>query len=161
MNDKVFTQQELTDAFRAAIEDRARWFYLLLKYAKTENADVEKIAEMAITEFGEMKGKAVGEAKTALDFANAILSGHPREAFAMEPVKLDSEESIIKFRYCPLVEAWKKLGCTPEEVGKLCDLASFGDYGMIGVFPDLQLEFKQLLSKGQDCCEMVITLKNK
>lgn len=159
MCDKIYSQQELTDTFRAAIEDRARWFYLLLKYAKEENADVDKIAEKAIKEFGNMKGMAIGEAKTALDFANAILTGHPREAFAMEPVKLDENESVIKFRYCALVEAWKKLGCAPEEVAKLCELASFGDYGMIECFPHLDLEFKQLISKGQDCCEMVITKK--
>jgi hypothetical protein len=156
VNEKVYTQEELTNAFRAAIEDRAKWFYLLSKYTPE---GFDKIAEKAITEFGVMKGKALGECKTAKDFANGILSGHPNKAFAMEPVKLDEEESIIKFRYCALVEAWKKLGCSKEEIAHLCDLACFGDYGMISIFPDLKLEFKQLLSREEECCEMVITKK--
>lgn len=159
MEEKKYTQQELTDAFRAAIEDRARWFYLLLKYIREEKADADKIAEKAITEFGVMKGKAIGEAKTARDFAGALLTGHARGAFAMDPVQLDDGESIIKFRHCALVEAWKKLGCTPEEVAKLCELACNGDYGMVSVFPHLSLEFRQLLSKGDECCELVITRK--
>ncbi|QUH25613.1 L-2-amino-thiazoline-4-carboxylic acid hydrolase [Serpentinicella alkaliphila] len=156
MSEKVYTQQELTDAFRAAIEDRAKWFYLLLKYAKLENADSDKIAEQAITEFGEMKGKAIGKADTAKDFANALLTGHARQAFEMDPVKLEENESVIKFRYCALVECWKKLGASPEEVAHLCKLARCGDYGMIKPFEHLGLEFKQLLSEGDSCCELII-----
>ena len=156
MSEKKYTQQELTDAFRSAIEDRAKWFYLLSKYT---DEGFDKIAEKAITEFGIAKGEAIGECKTPADFAKAILTGHPREAFAMEPVKIDEEESIIKFHHCALVEAWKKLGCSKEEVAHLCDLACYGDYGMVGVFPELNLEFKQLLSRCEDCCEMVITKK--
>ncbi|MCX7842577.1 MAG: L-2-amino-thiazoline-4-carboxylic acid hydrolase [Clostridia bacterium] len=154
MCEKMFTQEELTNAFRSAIEDRAKWFYLLYKHTP-EGFDA--IAEKAITEFGIAKGKGLGECSTAKDFANGILSGHPNKAFAMEPVKLEDDESIIKFHYCALVEAWKKLGCSKEEIAHLCDLACFGDYGMVSVFPNLKLEFKQLLSRFEDCCEMCIT----
>jgi len=157
MCEKKYTQEELTNAFRSAIEDRAKWFYLLSKYTPE---GFDEIAEKAITEFGVAKGKALGECKTAKDFANGILSGHPREAFAMEPVKLDEDESVIRFHYCALVEAWKKLGCSPEEIKHLCDLACFGDMGMISVFPQLDLEFKKLISRGDEVCEMVITKKD-
>lgn len=156
MSEKKYTQEELTNAFRSAIEDRAKWFYLLSKHTPE---GFDKIAEKAITEFGIAKGKALGDCKTAKDFANGILTGHPREAFAMEPVKLDENESVIKFHYCALVEAWKKLGCSKEEIAHLCDLACFGDFGMVSVFPHLMLEFKQLLSRCESCCEMVITKK--
>jgi len=135
MCEKKFTQEELTAAFRRAIEDRAKWFYLLSKY--TEEG-FDEIAKQAITEFGVMKGKALGNCETALDFAKGILSGHPREAFAMEPVKLDD-----------------------DEIAHLCDLACYGDFGMVSVFPQLNLEFKQLLSRNEECCEMVITKKEK
>lgn len=154
MDEKKYTQEELTNAFRSAIEDRAKWFYLLSKYTQE---GFDEIAEKAITEFGVDKGKAAGDCKNAKDFANAILTGPAREAFAMEPVKLNEDESVIKFHYCPLVESWKKCGCSPEEVAHLCDLACNGDFGMVSVFPELNLEFKQLLSKGEECCEMVIT----
>lgn len=156
MSEKIYTQEELTAAFRAAIEDRARWFYLLYKHTPE---GFDKIAEKAITEFGIAKGEGLGECKTPKDFAKGILSGHPNQAFAMEPVKIDEEESVIKFHHCALVEAWKKLGCSKEEIAHLCDLACFGDFGMVSVFPELQLEFKQLISRDEECCEMVITKK--
>jgi hypothetical protein len=156
MSEKKYTQEELTEAFRSAIEDRAKWFYLLAKHTPE---GFDEIAAKAITEFGIDKGHALGECKSAKDFANGILTGHPREAFAMEPIKIDEEQSVIKFHYCPLVEAWKKAGCSAEEVAHLCDLACNGDFGMASVFPELKLEFKQLLAKGEDCCEMVITKK--
>ncbi len=155
-NEKKYTQQELTDAFRSAIEDRAKWFYLLSKYTKE---GFDEVAEQAITEFGIAKGKALGDCKTAKDFANGILSGHPNKAFDMEPVKLDDDKCVIKFHHCPLVEAWKKLGCSKEEVEHLCDLACYGDYGMVSIFENLSLEWKQLLSKGAKCCEMCISRK--
>lgn len=157
MTEKMYTQKEFTDAFRAAIEDRARWFYLLLKYAKEQGADTKKMAEKAITEFGKMKGKAIGKAETAKDFAYAIYSGPAKDAFAMNAVKLDDDESIIEFKYCALVEAWKKLGCSSDEVAELCRLARYGDYGMASCFPNIALKFDKLLSEGQDCCKMVIT----
>ena len=159
MTDKMYSEKEFIDAFRMAIEDRAKWFYLLLKYAREQGADVDEIARKAITEFGRLKGSKFGKAETALDFANAILTGPPRGAFAMEPVKLDENESVIRFRYCALVEAWRRMGCSPEEVAKLCELARYGDYGMVECFPNLTLEFKHLLSEGDDCCEMVISRK--
>ncbi|SNS63819.1 L-2-amino-thiazoline-4-carboxylic acid hydrolase [Anaerovirgula multivorans] len=156
MSEKKYTQEELTKAFRSAIADRAKWFYLLEKYT---DEGFDKIAERAITEFGIDKGKSLGDCKTAKDFANGILTGHAREAFAMEPIKVEEEESVIKFHHCALVEEWKKLGCSSEEVAHLCDLACFGDFGMVSVFPELELEFKQLLSRDEECCEMVITKK--
>jgi hypothetical protein len=156
MNEKMYTQEELTQAFRSAIEDRAKWFYLLYKHT---SEGFDKVAEKAITEFGIAKGKGLGDCKTAKDFANGILTGHANQAFAMEPVKLEEDESVIKFHHCALVEAWKKLGCSKEEIAHLCDLACYGDYGMVSVFPNLKLEFKQLLSRFEDCCEMVITKK--
>jgi len=159
MSEKKYTQQEMTDAFRAAIEDRAKWFFLLLKYAKLEGADSDKIAQQAITEFGEMKGKSIVKADTAKDFAQALLTGHAREAFEMDPIKLEESESVIRFGYCALVECWKKLGASSEDVAHLCKLARCGDYGMVKPFEHLGLEFNQLLSEGGSCCELVITKK--
>ena len=156
MCEKIFTQQELTDAFRAAIEDRAKWFCLL---GKNTPEGFDEIAYKAITEFGVEKGKALGECRDATDFAKGILTGHAREAFAMEAVKLEEGESIIKFHKCPLVDSWRKMGCTDEEVAHLCDLASYGDFGMVSVFPHLDLKFNQLIARKQECCEMVITKK--
>ena len=157
MSEKMYTQQELTDAFRAAIEDRATWFYLLLKAGKAQGADVDKIAEEAITAFGRMKGEKMGPANDPGDFVLKLSTGHANKAFEMERVQHDENKGILKFRYCALVESWKKLGAGPEEISWLCKLARCGDHGVVSVTPGLKLEFPNLLSEGDDYCELVVT----
>lgn len=159
MKEKKYSQRELTDAFRMAIEDRATWFYLLLKTAKEVGADPEKIAEKAITDFGKMKGLKMGEVKSPGEFVIKLSTGHACEAFAMERVENSEDRGELKFRYCALVESWKKLGCTSQEISELCKLARYGDYGVVSVFPDLQLEFPKLLSEGDEYCHLVVTKK--
>lgn len=152
---------EVTTAFRAAIEDRATWFYLLLKAAEKLGADPEKVAEQAITQFGKSKGEKFGAVETPGDFVDALGSGYAEHAFDMEKVEKTEERGVLHFHYCPLVEAWKKLGCSAEEISRLCRLARYGDYGVISNFPHLQLEFKKLLADGDDVCELIITKKSK
>jgi hypothetical protein len=163
MGEMMYTQKEFTEAFRSAIEDRATWFYLLLNAAEELGGDADKIAEIAITKFGVMKGhkmeEALGQVKDAGDFVMKLSEGPACAAFAMERVRHDEEKGELKFRYCALVESWKKLGCTPKEIERLCKLASYGDFGVISCFPELKLEFPQLLAKGDDCCHMVVTPK--
>lgn len=157
MTEKIYSQQELTDAFRAAIEDRATWFYLLIKAAEKQGTDVEKMAEEAITEFGRIKGRAMGPAKDPGDFVVKLSTGHANRAFAMEIAEQSEEKGVLKFRYCALVESWKKHGCSPEEVAKLCKLARCGDYGVVSCSPGLKLEFPHLLSEGDEYCELMVT----
>lgn len=159
MEEKIYTQSELTEAVRAAIQDRATWFYLLLKAGEKQGVDTEKMAYDAITEFGKMKGRRMADAKNAGELVDKISEGPGFHVFAMERVKSEEAVGELKFRHCALVEAWKKLGCSAEEIKNLCKLASYGDFGIVSCFPDLKLEFPELLSHGDGCCHMVITKK--
>jgi len=93
----------VTDAVRGAIEDRATWFYLLIKATEKQGTDVEKMADEAITEFGRMKGRKMGDAKDPGEFVKKLSTGHANEAFAMEMVESDENKGVLKFRYCALV----------------------------------------------------------
>ncbi len=157
MSVKEYTQEELTSAVRSAIEDRGIWFYLLIKAAKRQGVDVEKMAEEAITEFGRMKGEKMGAAENPGEFVLKLSTGHANEAFEMERVQHDKDKGVLKFRYCALVESWKKLGCDPQEVSWLCKLARCGDYGVVSCSPGLKLEFPNLLSEEDAYCELVVT----
>jgi hypothetical protein len=137
---------EVTTAFRTAIEDRATWFYFLLKAAEEET-------------FGVNKGKMLGDIKTPKDFVDALACGYVEKAFDMEKVEANDEKGVLRFHYCALVESWKKLGCTTKEVSKLCKLARYGDYGIVSNFKNLQLDFAKLLADGDDFCELVVTRK--
>jgi hypothetical protein len=150
--------EELTDAIRSAIKDRATWFYLLLQEAKKQGGDSDSIAKNAIFKYGQMKGKKLGDIKTPRQFFDGIATKNGALAFAMEEVKVAENEGTMRFHFCALTEAWKELGCTPEEIKQLCDLASEGDYGMISNFP-LKLHFNGTIAHGDKCCEMVVTKK--
>lgn len=157
---ETYTKQEVIDILSAAIEDRAKWFYLVLKYAEEEGADVKKIAEKAIWDFGVDKGNKFGpDCKTANELLHKIHSGAAIGAFSMDIIEDGEDKSVMEFSTCPLVEQWKKLGCSDDEIGTLCDYASCGDFGLASVSPDLNLEFDELLSKGGKCCRMIITKK--
>ncbi len=139
--DKVRPEVE---AYRNGIEDRATWFYLLLKAAKEEGAEEEKIAEKAVTQFGINKGKKLGEIEDAGDFARALAKGVGKDAFAMEVVEENADKSVLHFHYCPLVQSWKKQGLEKDEVANLCRLARFGDLGMVSKKMKLKLDGKAL-----------------
>ncbi len=151
--------KEEISAYRTAVKDRAVWFYLLLKAAEEEGADPETVAKKAINHFGVEKGKTLGEIKDAAEFVEALAKGYGCGAFEMKVQKATPEKSILHFFHCPLVEAWKNLDLSPEEISRLCRLARHGDLGIISCFPQLTLEFHKLLAEGQDCCELVITRK--
>lgn len=152
-------EKELTEAVRLAIQDRATWFYLLYKGMKEAGCDADKVSEKAIFTFGQMKGQKIGKATTPKEFFDGIATKNAALAFAMEPGGVEEEKGIYRFHHCALVEAWKKLGCTPEEVKHLCDLASCGDYGVISCFPELELKFNSLIAAGDAYCELEVSKK--
>lgn len=60
----------------------------------------------------------------------------------------------MDFHYCPLVEAWQKLGCSDEEIEVLCDIAMNGDRGIASVFDDFKFSLGKTIAQGHNCCEI-------
>ncbi len=152
-------QEELTEAIRLAIQDRATWFYLLLEEIKASGANPDEIAEKAIFKFGQMKGQKIGTATTPREFFDGIATPNASLAFAMEEIDVQAEKGIYRFHHCALCEAWKKLGCSQEQITHLCNLASCGDYGVVSCFPDLELAFNGTIAENKPYCELQVTLK--
>jgi hypothetical protein len=153
------TKAELTEAIRAAIQDRATWFYLLIHEFKAAGYEVDEPVKKAIFKFGQMKGAKIGTARTPREFFDGIATPNAALAFQMEDMGAGAEKGKYHFHHCALVEAWKKLGAGPEEVAHLCELASCGDHGVISCFPDLELKFNELIAKGDAFCELEVTRK--
>ena len=156
---RQFSADELRDAVRAAIEDRAIWFYLLLKElnggAKIQDQD---FASQAIFRFGQIKGEAMKPAKTPAEWAEKLITPVGRLAFEQELVEKGEDRAVLEFSYCPLVQAWRKSGATSDEVASLCRMARCGDHGRISPF-DLDLRFEKLLAEGDDRCRLVVAPK--
>lgn len=160
MRNEKLPVTEAVDHVRKAIEDRAKWFYLLLTEAKEEGYEVEEFARRAIFEFGCMKADKMTETKDMEEFINQFTADLGEEIFAMEVKELESNKAVMEFNYCPLVEAWKKLGCSAEELDYLCDWAVEGDKGMMSKFPVIELDIKTRLGAGDECCTLVFTYRD-
>jgi len=159
MDEKIYSQKEFTDGIRSAIQDRATWFYLLLQAAEEEGLDPDRIAHKALTKYGKLKGSNYKDVKSAGDFVTKLSSGNNTYAFAIEKLVVEENWGELKFGHCALVEAWKKLGCTPEEIQNLCKMANYGDYGILSCTEGLELEFPKMLAKGDDHCHVIVRKK--
>lgn len=149
-----------TQAVRSAIEDRAAYLYLLLKEMRAANGDAAaaEMAGRAVLKYGQMKGQALPPMQSPVDFVRHQMRPGHREIFDKEVFEETPERSEIRFHYCPLVQAWKRLGATGEELGLLCDIAMQGDFGMVSRSP-FTLRIAGSIAKGDECCRLVLEAK--
>ena len=73
--------------------------------------------------------------------------------FEMKILKSTDNELFIDFGFCPLVAAWQKLGCSDDEIARLCDIAMEGDRGIAESFGG-QLELGDTIANGHACCPL-------
>jgi len=135
---KIVNQEKIDDAeikrLRKALEHRATWFYLLLDEARKNGLDIEKVGREAILRCGHIHGDGMksrcGDINDLSSFENQFADEYGKKIFEMETVQSDKDHLYLDFHYCPLVAAWKKLGCSDEEIAVLCDIAMDGDRGI-------------------------------
>jgi L-2-amino-thiazoline-4-carboxylic acid hydrolase len=123
----------LLKAVRGTLEHRATWLYLLLKEAEKKGVAWEEIGYPAVRACGRLHGRDLVDlgGTTSLKGLKKKLFTLPAQwVFEMKILETEDEKLSIDFGYCPLVAAWQKLGCTDEEIKRLCDIAMEGDRGI-------------------------------
>ena len=73
--------------------------------------------------------------------------------FEMNILAVSDNELSIDFGYCPLVAAWQKLGCSDEQIERLCDIAMEGDRGIARSFGG-KLELGETIAEGHNKCQL-------
>jgi len=164
INNPTIIDDEKVNIVRAAIEHRATWFYLVLQEAKKEGCDIEKIGRAAIRKCGEFHGEfkfapQIEDANDITNFAAAFADDTYRKVFEMTYVENDPDKLYVDFHYCPLVNAWKKIGATDEEIPLLCDMAMDGDRGVCSVFEGYDFKLGKVIAKNERICEIRIDKK--
>ena len=71
----------------------------------------------------------------------------------MQDVTPNSNKLSIDFGYCPLVAAWQKLGCTDEEIERLCGIAMEGARGIAESFGG-KMELGETIANGYKKCQI-------
>lgn len=140
---------------RGMFEHRALWMYYLLQEAKKKgNVDWEELRD-AIFQCGAYQGKnlrcACGSNNACTTFKEVWLPDSCMALFDMTISRLDENHLDIDYHYCPLVKAWQKLGCTQEEIARLCDIAMDGDRG-IAQSMGYTFSLDQTIAKGDAAC---------
>ena len=147
-------------ALRDAFGHRAMWLYYLLDEAKKVGCKNWKdIGYKATFRCGCLQAeyfKTIINGTTLKDFETEFAepNGNGRKIFEMEEVLKTDNEYYLDFHYCPLVEAWQKLGCSDEEIEVLCDIAMNGDRGIASVFNDFEFSLGKTIAQGHNCCEI-------
>ena len=155
---------------RNFFEHRALWMYFLVDEARKKGAKPETFAPAAIRRCGiyhgmrALTGKDIpaqeaaaqgGEGASCRLLQKKLFPPAGKAIFEMEFLALSDDAFDVDFHYCPLVNAWKKQGCTDEEIDKLCDWAMEGDRGIAESF-GCSLELKKTIAKGEGVCEIRI-----
>lgn len=146
---------------RSAFEDRALWLYFLHRQMKAAIGDTkaDEIAKKAIYEYGKLKGNIAVKSgvTTPEDWIRKHNIGGNHAIFSSD-TKITHDGGEQEFNYCPLVEAWKKIGCSKEEIEHLCDIAMEGDYGMADAM-GIKMEIPKKIACGDNICHFVLKMR--
>lgn len=154
----------IIENFRATIEQRASWLWLLCDEAEKKGLAWEDFAPAAITRYGEREGqelvKRAWDSKSLLGLRFLLFTLPARMIFDIKIKKLGSREFNMEFNYCPLVNAWQKEGCSDGQIARLCDIAMCGDHGIAKAY-DAELVITERISRGDGVCKMHYVRKIK
>jgi hypothetical protein len=93
------------------------------------------------------------------ELALAFMEGQAdMDAFGHEIVQEHSDYVLLRLNRCPLVDAWKEAGLTPDEQKIMCDLAYQVDFGKFET-AGYRLEFKCRVADACDSCDLHVTLR--
>jgi hypothetical protein len=145
------------------LKNRAR-IYIQIYRELTKEVGSEKAVEIlkkALYARGQEKGaqlKArIGEPDLH-QLAIAFVEGNAdMDAFGHQIVQEHTEYVLLRLNGCPLVEAWKDAGLTPEEQKLMCDIAYQVDFGKFEA-AGYKLAFNCRVSDNAKSCDMRVTL---
>lgn len=142
---------------RGALEHRAIWMYLILKEAEKKDIPWEDIGRPAVRACGSMHGENFiqrSETSSLTELNEMLFTESIRQIFEIEVIESTDDKLSVEFGYCPLVTAWKKMGCSDEDIVRLCDIAMEGDRGIIECFKG-RMELGETIAKGHGRCQVL------
>ncbi len=146
----------VVEKVRAAIKDRA--LYLAFLYRSFSEAmpaeEAEKLARKAIFDYGRYKGAMDSGKATPESWVDHHMAKGSGAVFESRVAK-EEGYCLQEMTFCPLMEAWRELGCSAEEMDLLCDIAMEVDRGSAAAH-GLTVEMPMRIGKGDAHCRLVI-----
>lgn len=157
--DDPVTREDLKAALESAMRDRGLYLYFIWKSIKAMHPeiDADEVIMDAMHNYGLYKSKGVGQVENALDGMLNQSSKNGMIVFEQEFTALSDEYAEKHIHNCPLINAFKEVGATSEEISILCKkLLSPSDFGILEPFADkVELSFPKTLSD-DDICIMCV-----
>ena len=92
------------------------------------------------------------------ELAVAFVEGNAdMDAFGHEIVQEHAEYVLLRLNRCPLVDAWKEAGLTPQEQSDLCDIAYQVDFGKFET-AGYRLGFNCRIADNCKSCDLKVSL---
>jgi hypothetical protein len=146
----------VVEKVRGAIKDRALYLALLYRsFSKALPPDqVERLAREAIYGYGRIKGQRDAGRITPEEWVDKHVSKGSAAVFESRIVK-EKDRCEQQMTYCPLVEAWRELGCSQGEIDLFCDIAMEVDRGRAD-YHGIPWEISERIGKGDSFCRLVL-----
>jgi hypothetical protein len=151
------------DALTNEIKNRAK-IYIHIYRELSKEVGREKavgILKRALYARGREKGLQLAARIAAPDLhklAIAFMEGNAdMDAFGHEIVQEHSDYVLLRLNRCPLVEAWKEAGLTPDEQKDMCDIAYQVDFGKFET-AGYKLGFNCRIADSCKSCDLKVTL---
>lgn len=151
------------DALINEIKNRAK-IYIHIYRELSKEVGREKavgILKRALYARGREKGLQLAARIAAPDLhklAIAFMEGNAdMDAFGHEIVQEHSDYVLLRLNRCPLVEAWKEAGLTPDEQKDMCDIACQADFGKFET-AGYKLGFNCRIADSCKSCDLKVTL---
>jgi hypothetical protein len=89
--------------------------------------------------------------------ASFVESKVEMDAFGHEIVEERSDFVVLRLNMCPLVDAWKEAGLSPEEQKRMCDIAYQVDFGKFET-AGYKLSFDCRIADGCKSCDLRVKI---
>lgn len=145
------------------LKNRARIYICIFRELSKEVGREKAIAilKKALYARGKEKGEQlaakIGEPNLH-ELAAAFMEGKAdMDAFGHELVAEYFDHIVLRLNRCPLVEAWKEAGLSPEEQKIMCDIAYQVDFGKFET-AGYKLAFTCRIADACKSCDMKVTI---
>ncbi|MFO1285042.1 MAG: L-2-amino-thiazoline-4-carboxylic acid hydrolase [Burkholderiales bacterium] len=143
-----------TRAVRAAIGDRAIWLGLLYRAFSEAlpESEVERLARKAMFEYGRLRAKRDPADFTPHTWPEVHVASRADKVFA-STIEKGEGYAVQNMHHCPLVAGWKEMGCSDDEIRRLCDISTEGDRGRAQA-NGIAMEMEERISRGDKACKL-------
>lgn len=121
---------------RAAFENRALMYHYIFDELRAEVGEdrAAEVLKRAIRRRGVEVGRKYAPAAHARDLeavAGIFCSDSPCQGELFHPgvEERENDRLVLRMTTCPLMDAWRSLGLSPEEMDLLCEISAAVDYG--------------------------------